>query len=162
MSDFGEKLPVGVIFDTNSHGRFDLLIYPDGILGVRGTFLGVALRGVGAGMVGAGGSGLGGATTAGIGVAGGSNLGKNLKGKRVSRLLTRPRSKILELHVQNFFVPITGISVLQLHKSWSECSLNVITSENPSGRSFRWKPALNSFNMVREVITTAFGDLLQD
>ena len=52
--------PLGVIVDTNSGGRFDLIVYEDGILGVKGTYVGVALRAGGAGMVGGGGSGLSG------------------------------------------------------------------------------------------------------
>ena|ERR1035437_9500490 len=61
--------PLGVIVDTNSGGRFDLIMYEDGILGVKGTYVGVALRAGGAGMVGGGGSGLSGAAAAGAGSA---------------------------------------------------------------------------------------------
>jgi hypothetical protein len=41
-----EALP-GAIVDTNSTGRFELVISRDGILAVTGTYLGVALRAAG-------------------------------------------------------------------------------------------------------------------
>ena len=43
---------LGAIVDTNSGGGFDLIVYEDGILAVKGTYVGVALRAGGAGMVG--------------------------------------------------------------------------------------------------------------
>ena len=42
--------PLGAIDDTNSKGRYDLVVYRDGILGAHGTYLGVAMLGSGAGM----------------------------------------------------------------------------------------------------------------
>ena len=39
----------GAIFDTESHGRFDLAIYDDGVLAVKGTYKGIAMRGAAAG-----------------------------------------------------------------------------------------------------------------
>jgi hypothetical protein len=42
-----DNKPLGVIFNTNSRGRFDLLVYDDGLLAIRGTYVGVAMRGGG-------------------------------------------------------------------------------------------------------------------
>ena len=42
-----EVQPLGAICDTNSKGRFDLILYEDGLLAVKGTYTGVALRGAG-------------------------------------------------------------------------------------------------------------------
>jgi len=39
---------LGAIVDTNSGGGFDLIVYEDGILAVKGTYVGVALRAGGA------------------------------------------------------------------------------------------------------------------
>jgi hypothetical protein len=64
-----EPAPVGAIHNTESNGRLDLVIYPDGILTVPGTYRGVALRGAGVGMVGAGGA-VGAGSGATVGVAG--------------------------------------------------------------------------------------------
>ena len=85
--------PLGAIVDTNSGGRFDLSAYEDGFLGVKGTYVGVALRAGGAGMVG-GGSGLSGAAAAGAGSAGGTLAGRGFEQKRISKLLAMPRSEV--------------------------------------------------------------------
>jgi hypothetical protein len=50
-----EPQPLGAIYDTNSKGRFDLVVYSDGVLCLRGTYVGVALRAAGIGTVGGGG-----------------------------------------------------------------------------------------------------------
>jgi hypothetical protein len=66
-----QRKPIGTIFDTNSNGRFDLVVYDDGLLAVKGTYVGVALRAASVGIVGAGGGGLGGAVAASAGVRAG-------------------------------------------------------------------------------------------
>src|SRR5450631_3883119 len=100
--------PLGVIVDMNSGGRFDLIVYEDGILGVRGTYVGVALRAGGAGMVG-GGSGLSGAAAAGAGSAGGTLAGRGYEQKRVSKLVAMPRSEVLSSDPKNHFIPAEEI-----------------------------------------------------
>ena len=84
--------PLGVIVDTNSGGRFDLIVYEDGILGVKGTYVGVALRAGGAGMVGGGGSGLSGAAAAGAlgGVTGCAETGGLVGAPLLVPLLSAP------------------------------------------------------------------------
>ena len=72
-ADGDERVPFGVIFDTTSKGRFDLVIYDDGLLAVKGTYAGVALRGAGAGLSGAGFGG--GATRAGPKLAAATKAG---------------------------------------------------------------------------------------
>jgi hypothetical protein len=112
-----EPIPVGAIFDTNSKGRFDLVIYGDGLLAVKGTYLGVALRGAGAGI---GGSG------AGIGAASGSSYERN----RLAEKLRAGRREVLT-DPPTFFVPRESISDLALLKRWHGHSLIVRTNEDP-------------------------------
>lgn len=154
------KQPLGVIVDTNSKGRFDLIIYDDGILAVKGTYVGVALRGGGAGMVGAGGGGLGGAATAGAGAAGGAAGAKNYEGKRLAKLLEHPRPEIVDLDPKNFFVPQDVITGIVLRKRWHGCSLTINTQGDTDGRKFSWKPALNNFSYVHDVVVKALGNRL--
>lgn len=154
--------PLGAIHDTNSRGRFDLVIYEDGILAVKGTYVGVALRGAGVGMVGAGGSGLGGAAAAGGGAGLGSVGGRGYEGKRLAKLLSHPRTEILASDPANFFLPRTEIIGVVLHKRWHGCSATIKTQADPDGRKFSWKPALNNFSYVRGVVESAFGDQVVD
>jgi len=151
--------PLGVIVDTNSGGRFDLIVYEDGILGVKGTYVGVALRAGGAGMVG-GGSGLSGAAAAGAGSAGGIRAGRGYEQKRVSKLLTMPRSEVLAGDPKNHFVPVEQIAGLVLRKRWHGHSLTIATRDHPSGRKYSWKPALNNFDQVRSMLEAKFGESL--
>jgi hypothetical protein len=146
--------PLGVIVDTNSGGRFDLIVYEDGILGVKGTYVGVALRAGGAGMVGGGGSGLSGAT------AGGIRAGRGYEQKRVSKLLTMPRSEVLADDPKNHFVPVEQIAGLVLRKRWHDHALTIATRDHPSGRKYNWKPALNNFDQVCSMLEAKFGESL--
>ena len=154
------QAPLGAIVDTNSKGRYDLLVYSDGILAVRGTYVGVALRSAGVGMVGAGGGGIGGAATAGAGAAAGEFGGKSYEDKRLDRVLGHSRDEIAKLDSNNFFVGKEQITGVVLRKRWHGCSLILKTVENPGGRRFSWKPALNRFQAVREVVAAAFGPLV--
>lgn len=152
--------PLGVIVDTNSGGRFDLIVYEDGILGVKGTYVGVALRAGGAGMVGGGGSGLSGAAAAGAGSAGGTRAGRGYEQKRVSKLLKMPRSEVLAGDPKNHFVPVEQIAGLVLRKRWHGHSLTIATRDHPSGRKYSWKPALNNFDQVCSMLEAKFGESL--
>jgi hypothetical protein len=152
--------PLGVIVDTNSGGRFDLIVYEDGILGVKGTYVGVALRAGGAGMVGSGGSGLSGAAAAGTGSAGGTRAGRVYEQKRVSKSLTMPRSEVLAGDPKNHFVPVEQIAGLVLRKRWQGHSLTIATRDHPSGRKYSWKPALNNFDQVYSMLEAKFGESL--
>ena len=144
--------PLGVIVDTNSGGRFDLIVYEDGILGVKGTYVGVALR--------AGGSGLSGAAAAGTGSAGCTRAGRGYEQKRVSKSLTMPRSEVLAGDPKNHFVPVEQIAGLVLRKRWHGHSLTIATRDHPSGRKYSWKPALNNFDQVYSMLEAKFGESL--
>lgn len=143
--------PRGGIFDTNSNGRFDLVVYDDGLLAVKGTYVGVMLRGAGAG--------LGSAGTGGAGVAVGSSAGGSYEAKRFARVLESGRQGLLRQE-PNFFIARDSILSLTLRKRWHGHSLTVRTAEEPAGRKFEWKPALNKFSQVQEMLASAFGDRL--
>jgi hypothetical protein len=153
-----DPVPVGAIHDTNSRGRFDLVIYQDGILAVKGTYIGVALRGAGVGMVGAGGGGLGGAASAGGGAAVGALGGRSYEGKRIEKLLRHPREEVVASNPANFFLPRKEIIGVVLRKRWHGCSATIKTEGDHDGRTFTWKPSLNNFSHVRRVMESAFGD----
>ncbi len=157
--------PLGVIFNTNSRGRFDLLVYDDGLLAIRGTYVGVALRGGGAGMAGVGGGagaggGLTGAAAAGAGTAAGWSGATRYEGKRIAKILRCSRVELIEADQVNFFIPRASVSGVVLRKRWYGCLLTVRTDADPAGRRFTWKPALNNFAHVRELTLAAFDDLL--
>lgn len=154
-----DNKPLGVIFNTNSGARFDLLVYDDGLLAIRGTYVGVALRGGGAGMAGAGG-GLTGAAAAGAGTAAAWSGATSYEGKRIAKILQRSRVELIEADKVNFFIPRASVSGVVLRKCWYGCSLTVRTDADPAGRRFTWKPALNNFAHVRELTLAAFDDLL--
>jgi hypothetical protein len=154
-----DNKPLGVILNTNSRGRFDLLVYDDGLLAIRGTYIGVALRGGGAGMAGIG-SRLTGAAAAGAGTAAGWSGATGYEGKRIGKILQRSRVELVEADKVNFFIPRSSVSGVVLRKRWYGCSLTVRTDADPAGRRFTWKPALNNFAHVRDLTLAAFGDLL--
>jgi hypothetical protein len=139
-----EPSPVGAIFDTTSRGRFDLVIYEDGLLGVKGTYLGVALRG---GAVGAGAAGLG------------QSSGETYEQKRLAAKLASGRERLIR-EDPNFFIARQVIRDLVLRKRWHGHSLTVKTEAEPQGRTFDWKPRLNDFDEVERVLRTAFPDLV--
>jgi hypothetical protein len=147
-----DRQPLGAIFDTNSDGRFDLVVYDDGLLAVRGTYIGVALRGAGAGGVGAGG-----AVGAGVGSGLGSSGAKSYENKRLEKLLQRPRGDIIDDPV-SFFVEKEEVTDIILRKRWHGCSLTVCTRADPRGRKFSWKPALNNFAAVENLLKDVFAE----
>ncbi|GEM_PF-3604550 len=146
--------PVGAIFDTNSDGRFDLVVYDDGILAVKGTYLGVALRAAGAGMVGGGGA------AAGAAAGEGAKAAKTYEERRLAKLLdARSRSELVGQD-RNHFIARGSFDRLVLRKGWTECSLTVVGQAPEPDRSYKWKPALNDFGTVEEALRSAFGDAL--
>ena len=140
-----EPTPVSAIFDTNSKGRFDVVVYEDGLLAIKGTYVGVALRGAGAGLGGPG---------AGIGAASGSSYERT----RLAEKLRAGRQKLLS-DPSTFFVPRESIVELALRKRWHGHSLIVRTNDHPD-RKFDWKPALNNFATVEQQLRSAFPDLV--
>lgn len=112
-------------------------------------------------MVGAGGAGLGGAVAAGMGVAGGATAAKSYESKRLEKLLIHSRSEILDLDQKNFFISATLVTGVRLEKKRSGCALVIKTIDNPTGRKFRWKPALNNFSNVLDVVSSTFGNVLE-
>ena len=154
-----EREPIGAIFDTNSHGRFDLVVYDDGFLAVKGTYVGVAIRAAGAGMVGAGGGGLGSALAAGTGAAAGWAGGGSYEAKRLARTLRSSRDELVDA-ARNFFIPRDSIVELALRKRWYGHALTIRTRDDPTGRKFDWKPKLNNFTQVQDMLTSAFPGLV--
>jgi hypothetical protein len=132
----------GVINDTNSKGRFDLLVYDDGILAVRGTYLGVALRS---------------AT-----YRSGGGLGTQYEVGRIEKLLRNGRESALKSDPKNFFVRREEIAALRLRKRLLEHSLRIEGHDSAGVRTYTWKPALNSLDEVRRCLQSAYGDLLVD
>lgn len=156
----GANQPLGVIFDTNSKGRFDLLIYDDGFLGVRGNYVGAALLGAGAGMAAVFGEVGGGAAPV-AGTAMGQTSPNGYRGKRIAKLQKRSREELLQEREANFWIARTAMTDVVLRKRWHGSSLRVQTAEGPvNGRVFSWKPALNNSAYVRYLSGRAFGDLL--
>ena len=153
-----EPHPIGAIFDTNCHGRFDLVVYEDGLLAVKGTYIGVALRGAGPGMVGAG-AGLGGAAAAGTGGSAAFAAGRTYEAERLARVLESARAELVD-HKPNRFIPREAIVGLMLRKRWYGHSLTVRTDEHSVGERFDWKPKLNDFAGVQELLTSVFPGLV--
>lgn len=147
----GARQPAGAVFDVNAKGRFDLVVYDDGILAVRGTYVGVALRAAGVGMVGAGPITAAGAS---LGAAGADAY----EARRLAKVIGgRTRDEILALSPQNSFIPRDTIAAVVLRKRWYGCSLLLRTNTDDDGRRFTWKPALNDYASVRTVLRAAFG-----
>lgn len=142
-----DRHPLGAIFDTNSSGRFDLVVYDDGLLAVTGSYVGVALRGAAAG-----------AQTG--GVSPGWAAGESYETKRLARVLQTARADLIHTE-PNFFIPRASIVNLVLRKRWHGHSLIVTTDEEPDGRRFDWKPKLNNFAGVEELLTSAFPGLVR-
>lgn len=151
-ADGDEHVPVGAIFDTNSKGRFDLVIYDDGLLAVKGTYAGVALRGAGAGLSGAG---FGGEAT-----GAGETAGGSYESRRLHDRLSVGRDALIS-DAPNFFIPRGSIVELVLRKRWYGHSLVVRTTDDPDGRRFDWKPKLNNFADVEASLQSVFSDIMR-
>jgi len=146
------------VLNTNSRGRFDLLVVRDGIVAVKGTYLSVASRAAGVGLVGAGGSGVGAAVGAGGGGTIGALLGKASDKKRAARLLDTPWKEVLELDSRNFFVSRDSIRLVELRKGRLGCYLEIDRSDVGRRQRFTWKPVFNDFAEVERVVYEAFGN----
>jgi hypothetical protein len=146
MDGGDEPTPVGAILDTNSNGRFDLVIYEDGLLAVKGTYVGVMLRAAGVGIGGAG-------------PAVGWSSGSKYETKRLAERLRCGREQLVHRE-PNFFVTAESIVGLALRKRWHGHSLIVRTHEHTEGRRFDWKPRLNSFPQVEGQLWAAFPNLV--
>jgi hypothetical protein len=148
----------GCIFDTNGKppspkGRFDLLVYDDGLLAVHGNYLRTAILGASAGA-GAGGPGM---AATGM-VAGTAGLhGYDLK--RFAATASHGRDELLAGHPANHFIPVSDIAGLLLRRRWYEHSLQVVG--DAAARTYRWKPRLNRTDYVVELLTSTFGFLVR-
>ena len=140
-------LLIGAITNTNSKGRFDLLVFSDGMMAIRGSYVGVVLR--------AGGAGSGAAPAAGMGWGAGGAYDDS----RISRAMAVPREELLRQDSRNFFLELTKMTSVVLERHWYGHGLTVFSTTNPSGRRFTWKPALNQFHYVRDIVTQAFGPI---
>lgn len=140
----GEMLS-GFILDTNGAGRFDLLIYPDGVLAVRGGYGDtVALSAQGA--------------FSGAGILSPS---RPALPARISRLLPLSRADALAGDARNFFIPRSTLLGVELKKRWYGHSIVLITQTEPAGRRFQWKPAFNRFEAVQQSVSSAFGAIVR-
>ena len=138
--------PIGFVVDVNSGGRFDLVVYREGLVGLRGTYLGVAIRAAGVGMVGAGG----------VGAAVGASAATTFEDKRLRGLLHGSLDQILGADPANFFVDQAMIESIVVRKRWYNCCL-WLTVRDCERRKFEWKPALNNFGVVESCLRDAFG-----
>jgi hypothetical protein len=148
----------GCIFDTNAKspspkGRFDLVVYDDGLLAIHGNYLRTAILGASAGA-GAGGPGI---AATGV-VAGTAGLhGYDLK--RFATTASHGRDELLAGHPANHFLPVSEIAGLLLRRRWYEHSLQVVGGI--ATRTYRWKPKLNRIDYVVELLTSTFGVLFR-
>lgn len=140
----------GVIHDTNLHGRFDLLLYDDGILAVKGNYVRTALLAGGATLGGAG------ATAAVGGVAGIARLGRNRRDKRADSP-TPARAALLSAHPTNHFIDRAELTDLALTKRWYAHSVTFTTGDGRGGGKYSWKPALNNYRQVRQTLLDVYG-----
>ena len=153
-----EPQPLGAIYDTNSKGRFDLVVYADGVLCLRGTYVGVALRAAGIGMVG-GGGGLSGGVLAGGGGSAGFGAARSYEERRLVSALASGREEAVKRKA-GFFIPRDTIIGLALRTRWYGHSLTIRTTDDDAGRRFDWKPRLNTFAHVQEILASAFPQLI--
>jgi hypothetical protein len=153
--------PLGVIVDAMSRGICDLLIYPDGILVVKGTYRGLLLRGAGAGMAAAGGGRMGSALAAGGGSAAGWRAGQSYEGKRLAKLLQQPRPIIVRSNDKNCFIPRESLTHILLRRRWHGGAMTIATSNQPEERTFTWKPTVNDFARVGSLVREAFGQIVE-
>jgi hypothetical protein len=132
--------PLGAIFDTNSRGRFDLVVYGDGLLAVKGSYKGVALRAAGVGSGAA---------------AAGWSAGTTYEMTRLKGMLKDGREHALA-QKSSFFIPDDSIVGLTLRKRWYGHSLTVRTQNEISGRKFEWKQKLNDFDHIEKLLRCAY------
>lgn len=147
----------GCIFDTNAKppspkGRFDLVVYDDGVLAAHGNYVRTAILGASAG-IGAGGPGLAAGAVAGTVGLRGYDL------KRFAAMTRHGRDELLAAHTSNHFLPASEMAALVLRCRWYEHSLQI--ERVAGGRVYRWKPRLNRTDYVVELLTATFGALFR-
>ena len=137
----------GVIFDTNSSGRYNLVVLEQGIAALRGNYRSSAVLGASAAA--------GGAFAAAIA----SGAWTRREGAYLRNLPATDSGALLERDPRNFLISDREISKVFLRRRWFEHS---VTLELASGerRRFAWKPRLNDFRRVRQLLTDRFGDRL--
>ena len=149
---------LGCIFDTNTkapsaRGRFDLVVYVDGLLAIHGNYARTVMLGARAGA-GVSGPGIAAASAA-AGTAG-------LRGydlKRFAKLAGERRDELLARHPSNHFLPVPATGELVLRRRWSEHSLQVVLGARAP--TYRWKPRLNRADYVIELLSSTFGILFR-
>jgi hypothetical protein len=70
-----------------------------------------------------------------------------------------PRAEVVQ-QSPNFFISGDSITRLVLRKRWHGHSLRVETQNDPDGRKFEWKPALNKFSEVQQLLESTFAGLV--
>lgn len=140
----------GCVFDTNlkspaPRGRFDLVVYDDGLVAIHGSYVRTAMLGASA----ATGVGVPGTT---VGAAKG--LGR-YDLKRFTTVATCGRDELLARHSSNHFLPESDIFGLVFRRRWYEHTLEV--DLDSVARIYRWKPKLNRVDHVVELLITTFG-----
>lgn len=149
--DQGQLPVLGQIHDTNLHGRFELLLYADGILAVKGNYVRTALLAGGAVLGGAGGAAAVG------GVAAATRRGRFTRDKR-TELPSPSRAQLLSGHPTNHFIPRAELAGIALKKRWYSHSITVTTTAGaPEPRKYTWKPALNHYQLVRQTLLNIYG-----
>lgn len=146
---------LGAIANTNSDGRFDLLVYHDGILAVPGSYWGTVLMGASAGA----GAGLANAAASGLGAGAGSGVASAHDRERIAKLTAVPRAELLGRDRVVFYADDSIVSA-SLTKRWHGHSLDVALGAGET-RTFRWKPAMNRFDLVASTLRLLLGARLQ-
>jgi hypothetical protein len=144
-----EEVLVGVIFDTNSRGRYDLAIYTDGILAVRGNYVRAAIFGAASG---------GGVSAGALAGVVGSSAARGVGGRRAAKFRFSSRRELLDANPSNYFVRQELITRLVVQKRWSSHSLEIHIDGAPEVRRYVWKPGFNRFSEVHRAVTIVFGD----
>jgi hypothetical protein len=149
----------GCIFDTNAKspspkGRFDFVVYDDGLLAIHGNYLRTAILG------GSGGAGAGGPSIAAVGAVVGTEGLRGYDLKRFAATASHGRDELLAGHPSNHFLPVSEIAGLVLRHRWYEHSLQV-DDRDTGTRTYRWKPKLNRIDYVVQLLTSTFGVLFR-
>jgi hypothetical protein len=79
----------------------------------------------------------------------------------MAKRLALSRTQLIDANNRNFFIPLSSIRAIVLRKRWHGCALIVPTDDQPAGRKFTWKPALNDFSRIHELCQRVFGELVR-
>jgi len=140
--------PRGCIFDTHAKppspkGRFDLVVYDDGLLALHGNYRRPA-RTQGTGEPPAG-------------VSAVPMRGHDLK--RFTSIAGQSRDELLARHPSNHLLATSDITGLHLRRRWTEHVLRVEVGGEE--RTYRWKPRLNRPGYVIDLLSSTFGSLFK-